>query len=538
MFCSNCKREILGESAKFCPDCGSPLDEKVNNIEDEVLNLDDDLKFEETQILDISVATATKVEEEINKEEILSDKGIDEATGNDELKSSNVAQNNISVGGIQYKTTETETNSRQAKATDPIKDKNKKSYKGLIISLVVVLVLAVVGAGVLIYLKGKIISEDKIKEIIIGEKVDIEGYEEKLTSKKITEFKINDRDSAWRDYDNIEAELVLNLDEIKMSLDTTIKLRFKNGEWVVKSIDVDEIADINLSDDSIKNVENDLKKCYFEYGDYDYIDLDSDIVKKISNINIEDKEGFAAVLTAEVLLSNGILEAKYKVEGEVEYSLYSKNWQFTSSSLESTVIEAEKIIEGGDSEGIVNIIKDTFEYGEYIEYKPEGSDKSEEIRIDGKAIQELKVNSFVNDDKGIKVDLEMKASSGVLKEAVITGVLYLNKSLLYPEIVESKLAITTLNYDEISLDTIKEALKEYTFKDKQITDEELNTFVITKSANGEYLDERYVNGTITIAGTQQKLLIKAYLSYNYDNDIYEWDIYTIYDEGNSGYKEL
>ena len=321
MFCSNCKREILGESAKFCPDCGSPLDEKVNNIEDEVLNLDDDLKFEETQILDISVATATKVEEEINKEEILSDKGIDEATGNDELKSSNVAQNNISVGGIQYKTTETETNSRQAKATDPIKDKNKKSYKGLIISLVVVLVLAVVGAGVLIYLKGKIISEDKIKEIIIGEKVDIEGYEEKLTSKKITEFKINDRDSAWRDYDNFVGELVLNLVEIKMCLDTTIKLRFKNGEWVVKSIDVDEIADINLSDDSIKNVENDLKKCYFEYGDYDYIDLDSDIVKKISNINIEDKEGFVAVLTAEVLLSNGILEAKYKVEGEVEYSL-------------------------------------------------------------------------------------------------------------------------------------------------------------------------------------------------------------------------
>ena len=47
MFCSNCKREILGESAKFCPDCGSPLDEKVNNIEDEVLNLDDDLKLKE-----------------------------------------------------------------------------------------------------------------------------------------------------------------------------------------------------------------------------------------------------------------------------------------------------------------------------------------------------------------------------------------------------------------------------------------------------------------------------------------------------------
>ena len=68
--------------------------------------------------------------------------------------------------------------------------------------------------------------------------------------------------------------------------------------------------------------------------------------------------------------------------------------------------------------------------------------------------------------------------------------------------------------------------------------EEANTFEIIKSADGESLDEMYVNGTITINGSQKKILIKAILSYNYNNDAYEWDIFAIYGEGNSGYKDL
>ena len=513
MVCSNCKKEVANGTAKFCPFCGGTL-EKNDDV-----SIENGLQETTNSQIEEIVPVATKIED-VNEESI--------KPKNPEINSNNNLNENIKK----------QSRKEQSKKVKKVNTGIKNKYIGLIVGIVIVIVLAVIGCGTLYYIKGKVVKESNIKELLFAEHINIDGAEVKLSKKNIIDLTINDRSSKWRDYDNIESSMVIDLDDAEINVDAIIKLKFRDGEWQLKNIEVENINNVKLSNTSTKSLESDIMKCYFEYGDYDYIDLDSEVVQDISNIKVDIKKGLTGVLTAEVKLSNGIMEAKYKVQGEIEYSIYSSKWEIYDSMLESTVMEEEKIINGGDAKEFGEFVKTAFQYDELIEYKPQENKEGYKVWISEENISEVKVNDIKNENENIILDIEMKAASGVVKDIVIKGTISIEPSLVNPQIDEANLKIESLAYEEVPVDLIKKELKKYTIDGNLIDQATIDTFTAVKqgSTNGD--DYICVNGTIKVGGETLEIQAQTSLNYNYDNNEYEWQIWGIYAKGDALYEEI
>lgn len=414
--------------------------------------------------------------------------------------------------------------------------KEHKALSGIIAGVLVVIIVLL---SIFSAMRGKPLSESKVKELIMGERMYICSEDITLSKDNISDFEIIDRQSKKKSYDNITSKFVIDLDGIKVEVEASIDLDYYDKKWEVSGIFENDILSIVVEEDPSEEVLNEL----FEYAyiideNSNTIYFDDEYVKEITNLKFSG-ENESRDITADLVLSNGIMEMTYEVSGKAVYDINYMEWEFEDNKFDSKVKESVHVLDKTDDEMLSEIAKEAISrsYFKY-EYKVGDRNLSRGLSISDENISEIKVNNCMlyNNDTQVRMEVEGTASMGAIEKIAFNGIIYFEASVTSSYIDEYEVSISELKVKDITVDEIKDLLLSQKVNNTSITVSDAKTFKETERNNLGDMFVQYVNGTIEIKGESKSVQIQCEIDTNDDN--YQWKIKGVYTEDNSNYKKF
>ncbi|MDS0526728.1 hypothetical protein NNC19_13635 [Clostridium sp. SHJSY1] len=393
----------------------------------------------------------------------------------------------------------------------------------------VVILIAIIGVFVFNFIKGMPVGKEKLQQYLIGQSIMIDGDYHEIKSDEIKSLEITSRTSEKKINDKIEGKLYLDIDNATVEADISYELNYdkNNSKWLFRAIrnsNVDKIEPKVDLNDSIKEL---LKNTKISYN-YDSIDLKKGLLKDIKDINI-DGEGNKKSGTAKMELSNGVVEATVLANFDAKFDLETGKWKLSDSSLETKVIDKEKIVDNISDEDKKKFVMTAFEKGANFPYKYKtGSyDSTEYIIIDKENITDLKVKNFMEYEKTIRAEIEGEATSGDISKIKFSGVV--NLDLAFDKSYNSKVEVNigSLELSNINADSIKKDMLKYKVDSKQITVDMSNTYSMGKESEGSKMFDKIYEGTITVDGAVKNIKCTIEPTYDKENKKYQWKLDSI-----------
>lgn len=428
-----------------------------------------------------------------------------------------------------------EMNSKQIKEAKELLKKNK-----LIIAIAAVVVILAIGAVFIFgYIKSRPLSDAEIEKSIIGQTISIQGKNIKLTDKVLSEVKIVKRTTEKKYRDNIMLELELNYKDTKIYLDYNATYIYDSNEkeWKSSNLYLDSLTKIETKDKLDKIIEDEIKEYETINNSYDYYTkVYGYQISELSNITYEG-EAQDREFTAEIKLSNGVYTTAGEIEGSAYFDFSTMKWDVNNVSI--TDISEAKENKEVDNDLLLKVTKQYLRE-EYADYKYMVGEDEETIGlyINNDMISELKINNYTEKKSSNQLRLEItgKANSGVVKNIEFTGVIMIPLKIGEDSSTDSEIELTKIEIEAPDLELIKDGILDKEVDDNKIKLADAETFVET-SRHDQYLDNVYVNGTITLNGESKVVQVRVSLDKSDSNEMI-WEVYSIADEESYSFRKF
>lgn len=479
MKCINCKKELSDESA-FCIHCGERLS-----------NIDIDNAYE-------------KYNYNVDNQKVYDEVGA--------------------------KVTEYGTN---LKENLPIYLKKLKSFisKNKIATVIgtVAILALIITLVTFSFLKGRPINDNQLQSYLIGQNLNINGTAYEIEDGQIKSLEVISRKSVKKETDKVEGVVTLELDNATIEANVDFELRYdkSTSKWIFSNIRKQEVKTLEPKVDINDNIKDLIKNAAISYN-YNKIDLKEGLLKDIREIKINGT-GVKRDGTAQLLLSNGVIEATVSVNFVADFDLKEGNWKLNSDYLKSEIIKKEKIVDNIGDEEKKNFVLNAFEKEIRLHYKYKDGeyDNSKDINIVKDNISDLKINNFMEYEDKIRVEIEGQATSGDISKLKFSGVINLGLSLNSSNQNNTEITIDTVELGAINLDKIKKDLLKYKVEDKLITVAVADSFKLGSENKDSKIFDKVYEGTLTVSGVEEMVKTKISVNYNDKTKKYEWNLQNI-----------
>ena len=381
--------------------------------------------------------------------------------------------------------------------------KKHKKILGIIGAIVVIIIVAF---GVVNFIKGGAVSENKVEDMLVGKSVEIYSNSYKMTDENIEKFEIKSRDTERKSSDMIKADITLDLESMKVDAKAYISLVYydKDG-WELNNV---YLEDLEVTPK--ENIEDKLSDLLVDEGFYlgfGYFTVEED--DKVEDIKVkEGKDNLVKDFTCNLVTSNGFLKAIIPLEGEAIFE--DGEWEISELSTTAKSLASVSELEENPEEGLKEHIEELLEDKSLRFTFVKGEDK-ETLNIPSDLLNNLKVDTFEEAGENIVIEISGTIESGAITKGNFKGELTITKSFNDSYIKYNSLEVTDFELKEVDENKMKELLVGKTIDGKIVTQSRADTFKLSSSEkNG--LFSASIKGTIDMGDGEKELNITTRLS--------------------------
>lgn len=402
----------------------------------------------------------------------------------------------------------------------------RRLHNNKILLLALVLLILIISVYSFKVIENKSLGDNKIRELLIGQELYLEGNEIIITENNILDFKVYEKNKYMEDKKKVKIKMDMVIEGKVISLEYYGDFIYKN-KWVLCEGGVSEVYDIKI-DDNIEELLVSLiheKDLFF----YDNSNVFGYRIKELSDINL-NKEGLVGDFNGKATLTNGMYYTSSEISGCMKFNLNKLVWEVYNIKINSIgeVLNEVEINE--------DVIKDEIKYLISMEnnnpyeykYSIDERELTAKINIFEEVITDINIINYEinNEDNTIKYIIAGVARKEILQEINFNGNVTMpidirNNISSKIDIKISNIKITEPSYNDLRSLILNQKVKDYT-----IGEEDLDSFEIIDIDN-LYITKKYVNSKINLNGIKTSIQIQLKLGYNKEgNQI--WELSNIY----------
>lgn len=402
----------------------------------------------------------------------------------------------------------------------------RRLHNNKILLLALVLLILIISVYSFKVIENKSLGDNKIRELLIGQELYLEGNEIIITENNILDFKVYEKNKYMEDKKKVKIKMDMVIEGKVISLEYYGDFIYKN-KWVLCEGGVSEVYDIKI-DDNIEELLVSLiheKDLFF----YDNSNVFGYRIKELSDINL-NKEGLVGDFNGKATLTNGMYYTSSEISGCMKFNLNKLVWEVYNIKINSIgeVLNEVEINE--------DVIKDEIKYLISMEnnnpyeykYSIDERELTAKINIFEEVITDINIINYEinNEDNTIKYIISGVARKEILQEINFNGNVTMpidirNNISSKIDIKISNIKITEPSYNDLRSLILNQKVKDYT-----IGEEDLDSFEIIDIDN-LYITKKYVNSKINLNGIKTSIQIQLKLGYNKEgNQI--WELSNIY----------
>lgn len=402
----------------------------------------------------------------------------------------------------------------------------RRLHNNKILLLALVLLILIISVYSFKVIENKSLGDNKIRELLIGQELYLEGNEIIITENNILDFKVYEKNKYMEDKKKVKIKMDMVIEGKVISLEYYGDFIYKN-KWVLCEGGVSEVYDIKI-DGNIEELLVSLiheKDLFF----YDNSNVFGYRIKELSDINL-NKEGLVGDFNGKATLTNGMYYTSSEISGCMKFNLNKLVWEVYNIKINSIgeVLNEVEINE--------DVIKDEIKYLISMEnnnpyeykYSIDERELTAKINIFEEVITDINIINYEinNEDNTIKYIISGVARKEILQEINFNGNVTMpidirNNISSKIDIKISNIKITEPSYNDLRSLILNQKVKDYT-----IGEEDLDSFEIIDIDN-LYITKKYVNSKINLNGIKTSIQIQLKLGYNKEgNQI--WELSNIY----------
>ena len=402
----------------------------------------------------------------------------------------------------------------------------RRLHNNKILLLALVLLILIISVYSFKVIENKSLGDNKIRELLIGQELYLEGNEIIITENNILDFKVYEKNKYMEGKKKVKIKMDMVIEGKVISLEYYGDFIYKN-KWVLCEGGVSEVYDIKI-DDNIEELLVSLiheKDLFF----YDNSNVFGYRIKELSDINL-NKEGLVGNFNGKATLTNGMYYTSSEISGCMKFNLNKLVWEVYNIKINSIgeVLNEVEINEDVIKDEIKYLIsmenKNPYEY----KYSIDERELTAKINIFEEVITDINIINYEinNEDNTIKYIISGVARKEILQEINFNGNVTMpidirNNISSKIDIKISNIKITEPSYNDLRSLILNQKVKDYT-----IGEEDLDSFEIIDIDN-LYITKKYVNSKINLNGIKTSIQIQLKLGYNKEgNQI--WELSNIY----------
>lgn len=417
--------------------------------------------------------------------------------------------------------------------------KNKRL--GIIIGSCIGAAILLIIVGGILYnaLSGKALSEDKIRESLVGEEVYLLGNDVEISENNMKKVEVLDRKTKKKSSDQVKVEITLENGDTTFVFDATAQYYyFKDEGWKLSGAIQDNVKDIKTDKDFNKLIKENIQEDETIYSDTTRLNTSS--LTEVTGAQLQVNENsYSYKVNATAEFSNGVYAASGDIEASIDYEWDNDTWEIVYSklSLNGNTTKNDSV----DEEQLKKSLESYLSSG-YVSYEKKYVIGTREVSantsVTGDFVTSLNINKYVMNDSSNLIVAEVTGtiSEGIIKNVEFQGNVSVPLNITKDADSDAKLNIVSGTVEGPSEEDVQSLLIDKRFDGNKIDITTASSFKETKR-NEDGVMNKILHGTLTVNGQPVEVQVEMTLTSDYNGNI-QWKVYDIDKKGSYSYIEF
>ncbi|MDY2730071.1 MAG: hypothetical protein SOV35_08450 [Clostridium sp.] len=417
--------------------------------------------------------------------------------------------------------------------------KNKRL--GIIIGSCIGAAILLIIVGGILYnaLSGKALSEDKIRESLVGEEVYLLGNDVEISENNMKKVEVLDRKTKKKSSDQVKVEITLENGDTTFVFDATAQYYyFKDEGWKLSGAIQDNVKDIKTDKDFNKLIKENIQEDETIYSDTTRLNTSS--LTEVTGAQLQVNENsYSYKVNATAEFSNGVYVASGDIEASIDYEWDNDTWEIVYSklSLNGNTTKNDSV----DEEQLKKSLESYLSSG-YVSYEKKYVIGTREVSantsVTGDFVTSLNINKYVMNDSSNLIVAEVTGtiSEGIIKNVEFQGNVSVPLNITKDADSDAKLNIVSGTVEGPSEEDVQSLLIDKRFDGNKIDITTASSFKETKR-NEDGVMNKILHGTLTVNGQLVEVQVEMTLTSDYNGNI-QWKVYDIDKKGSYSYIEF
>lgn len=417
--------------------------------------------------------------------------------------------------------------------------KNKRL--GIIIGSCIGAAILLIIVGGILYnaLSGKALSEDKIRESLVGEEVYLLSNDVEISENNMKKVEVLDRKTKKKSSDQVKVEITLENGDTTFVFDATAQYYyFKDEGWKLSGAIQDNVKDIKTDKDFNKLIKENIQEDETIYSDTTRLNTSS--LTEVTGAQLQVNENsYSYKVNATAEFSNGVYSASGDIEASIDYEWDNDTWEIVYSklSLNGNTTKNDSV----DEEQLKKSLESYLSSG-YVSYEKKYVIGTREVSantsVTGDFVTSLNINKYVMNDSSNLIVAEVTGtiSEGIIKNVEFQGNVSVPLNITKDADSDAKLNIVSGTVEGPSEEDVQSLLIDKRFDGNKIDITTASSFKETKR-NEDGVMNKILHGTLTVNGQPVEVQVEMTLTSDYNGNI-QWKVYDIDKKGSYSYIEF
>ncbi|NLK22825.1 MAG: zinc ribbon domain-containing protein [Clostridiales bacterium] len=417
--------------------------------------------------------------------------------------------------------------------------KNKRL--GIIIGSCIGAAILLIIVGGILYnaLSGKALSEDKIRESLVGEEVYLLGNDVEISDNNMKKVEVLDRKTKKKSSDQVKVEITLENGDTTFVFDATAQYYyFKDEGWKLSGAIQDNVKDIKTDKDFNKLIKENIQEDETIYSDTTRLNTSS--LTEVTGAQLQVNENsYSYKVNATAEFSNGVYAASGDIEASIDYEWDNDTWEIVYSklSLNGNTTKNDSV----DEEQLKKSLE-SYLSSRYVSYEKKYVIGTREVSantsVTGDFVTSLNINKYVMNDSSNLIVAEVTGtiSEGIIKNVEFQGNVSVPLNITKDADSDAKLNIVSGTVEGPSEEDVQSLLIDKRFDGNKIDITTASSFKETKR-NEDGVMNKILHGTLTVNGQPVEVQVEMTLTSDYNGNI-QWKVYDIDKKGSYSYIEF
>ena len=417
--------------------------------------------------------------------------------------------------------------------------KNKRL--GIIIGSCIGAAILLIIVGGILYnaLSGKALSEDKIRESLVGEEVYLLGNDVEISENNMKKVEVLDRKTKKKSSDQVKVEITLENGDTTFVFDATAQYYyFKDEGWKLSGAIQYNVKDIKTDKDFNKLIKENIQEDETIYSDTTRLNTSS--LTEVTGAQLQVNENsYSYKVNATAEFSNGVYAASGDIEASIDYEWDNDTWEIVYSklSLNGNTTKNDSV----DEEQLKKSLESYLSSG-YVSYEKKYVIGTREVSantsVTGDFVTSLNINKYVMNDSSNLIVAEVTGtiSEGIIKNVEFQGNVSVPLNITKDADSDAKLNIVSGTVEGPSEEDVQSLLIDKRFDGNKIDITTASSFKETKR-NEDGVMNKILHGTLTVNGQPVEVQVEMTLTSDYNGNI-QWKVYDIDKKGSYSYIEF